>query len=244
MLSESEILEFRRELLAWFAVSKRNLPWRRTRDPYRVWISEIMLQQTRVAAVIPFYERFLERFPNVNSLAAAPEQDLLASWAGLGYYYRARNLQKAAQQVMDAGGFPSTYEGIRQLPGIGDYTAASVASISFDLPHAVVDGNVLRVLSRVLDDDTNIASVTGRKHFSLLAQQLLDRENAGAFNQAVMELGATICVPKNPQCLVCPVGELCRARQRGNQTNRPVKIVARKAAEQKRMLFWIERSDT
>src|SRR4051812_39895703 len=151
-----------------------------------------MLQQTRVAAVIPYYERFLSRFPDVNSLATASETDLLAHWAGLGYYYRARNLQKAAQRVSEAGGFPSSLEEIQSLPGIGEYTAAAVASIAFDLPHPVVDGNVYRVLSRVLRDGTNIASGAARKHFTTLADPLLDRKRPGDFNQAVMELGATV----------------------------------------------------
>ncbi len=240
MLSAPEIEQFHRGLLAWFAVHRRDLPWRRTRDPYAIWISEIMLQQTRVAAVIPYYERFLARFPNVLSLAQAPESELLASWAGLGYYYRARNLQRAAQAIVELGSFPATYAEIRRLPGIGDYTAAAVASIGFNLPHAVLDGNVFRVLSRILDDSTNIASTIGRKHFAGAADQLLDREQPGVFNQAVMELGATICLPKNPQCLVCPVAELCKARANGRQESLPVKIVAQKSVEERRVVFWVE----
>jgi A/G-specific adenine glycosylase len=145
MLSSVEIQKFQSSLLRWYSVYQRDLPWRRTRDPYAIWISEIMLQQTRVAAVIPYYERFLQRFPDFRALAAAPEQELLACWAGLGYYYRARHMQKAAQTMAEGGRFPSNYDQIRALPGVGEYTAAAVASIGFDLPHAVVDGNVYRV---------------------------------------------------------------------------------------------------
>ena len=144
-----QISKFRRQLLAWYARTKRDLPWRRSRDPYSVWVSEVMLQQTRVTAAVPYYERFLHRFPDFYRLAESLESDLLAHWAGLGYYYRARNMQKAARKMAEDGAFPSTYDAIRDLPGVGDYTAAAIASISFNLPHAVVDGNVLRVLSRV-----------------------------------------------------------------------------------------------
>lgn len=200
-----------------------------------------MLQQTRVAAVIPYYERFLSRFPDVNSLATAPESDLLAHWAGLGYYYRARNLQKAAQRIRENGGFPCSFEGIRTLPGIGEYTAAAVASIAFDLPYPVVDGNVYRVLSRVLRDDTNIASSRARKHFTTLSDALLDRDHPGDFNQAVMELGATVCLPKKPLCLLCPVAALCKARTAGVQESLPVKIKARRSVEKTRILLWIEK---
>ena len=200
-----------------------------------------MLQQTRVAAVIPYYNRFLSRFPDVASLAVASETDLLAHWAGLGYYYRARNLQKAAQRVSEAGGFPSSFEEIQSLPGIGEYTAAAVASIAFGLPHPVVDGNVYRVLSRVLRDGTNIASGSARKHFTILAEALLDRNCPGDFNQAVMELGATVCLPKKPLCLLCPVSALCKAREAGVQETLPVKIKARRSVETTRVLLWIER---
>lgn len=241
LLSTSEIERFRNHLLTWFRTHRRDLPWRRTREPYAIWISEIMLQQTRVAAVIPYYERFLARFPDFKALADAPESELLAYWAGLGYYYRARNLQKAARLVHDAGSFPQTYEDIRRLPGIGDYTAAAIASISFDLPHAALDGNVLRVLSRVLEDPTNIASGAGRKHFWLVADELLDRATPGEFNQAMMELGATVCLPKNPQCLLCPVSGVCSARRDGRQNRLPVKIAAQRSIREQRILFWIER---
>jgi A/G-specific adenine glycosylase len=241
MFSNDEIERFRTQLLAWFGRHRRDLPWRRTSDPYAIWVSEIMLQQTRVATAISYYERFLTRFPDFQSLADASESDLLAHWAGLGYYYRARNLQKAARLMRDAGGFPAAIEDLRGLPGIGDYTAAAVASISFNLPHAVVDGNVFRVLSRVLDDPTNIASAPARKHFSATAETLLDRDRPGAFNQAMMELGAIICLPKNPQCLICPVSDLCQARKRGRENDLPVKGKRQESAQEQRLLFWIER---
>ena len=239
-LSATEIERFRACLLLWFDAHKRDLPWRRTRDPFAIWISEIMLQQTRVAAVIPYYERFLNRFPNFEELATAPEPELLAYWSGLGYYYRARNLQLAARRMRDAGMFPASYAEIRRLPGVGDYTAAAVASIGFNLPHAVLDGNVFRVLSRIFDDRTDIAGGHGRKHFSALAHRLLDREKPGTFNQALMELGATICLPKKPHCLLCPVSSVCRARSTGKQDVLPVKITAQKSLEEERVVFWIE----
>ncbi len=236
------IQSFREKLLEWYARTKRDLPWRRNRDPYAVWISEIMLQQTRVAAAIPYYERFLERFPDFGSLAASSETDLLAHWSGLGYYYRARNLQKAAREMMEAGAFPSTYEAIRELPGVGDYTAAAIASISFNLPHAVVDGNVLRVLSRIENDTTDIGSAAGKKRFTTIADRLLDRQQPGEYNQALMELGATICLPRNPQCLICPVSEFCQARASGTQNDLPVRRKARKDAAEHRTLYWIEQN--
>ncbi|MBV9763878.1 MAG: A/G-specific adenine glycosylase [Acidobacteriaceae bacterium] len=240
ILSAVEIERLRKDLRVWYDSSRRDLPWRRTHDPYAIWISEIMLQQTRVAAVIPYYERFLERFPDFHALANTHDSELLSYWAGLGYYYRARNLQRAAQQMRDAGSFPSTYGDIRRLPGIGEYTAAAIASIAFNLPHAVVDGNVFRVLSRIFNDPTNIASVNARKHFSAIADKLLDREQPGVFNQAVMELGATLCLPKNPQCLLCPVSSICRARRSGRENDLPVKITAQKNVREERVLFWVE----
>src|SRR5690242_13950773 len=162
-------------LLEWYRANKRDLPWRRSRDPYRIWLSEVMLQQTRVAAVVPYYERFLERFPTVDALAVAPEQELLAAWSGLGYYSRARNLQKSAKKIQDAGRFPSDYESIKQLPGIGDYTAAAVASIAFDLPHAVLDGNVLRVLSRISAERGEVRSPVTKSRLQQLADRFMDR---------------------------------------------------------------------
>jgi A/G-specific adenine glycosylase len=211
-------------LLAWYRSGHRDLPWRRTSDPYRIWVSEIMLQQTRAQAVVPYYERFLQRFPTVEALAAASEQDVLALWAGLGYYSRARNLRLAAQQVAAAGTFPSDYEAIRALPGIGDYTAAAIASIAFHLPRAVLDGNVLRVVSRLESDPSDITAARTRERFRAIAQQWLPPRHPGAFNQALMELGATVCLPRNPLCLVCPLSGCCRAREEGTAAQLPVKL--------------------
>jgi A/G-specific adenine glycosylase len=213
-----------RLLLAWYARGHRDLPWRNTRDPYPIWVSEIMLQQTRAQAVIPYYHRFLERFPNVSALAAAAEDAVLALWSGLGYYSRARNLRLAAQRIAAAGGFPRDYAAIRALPGIGDYTAAAVGSIAFDLPFAVLDGNVLRVVARVANDPGDISAGRTRQRFREIAQQWLDTRQPGLFNQALMELGAAVCLPRNPLCLVCPLAECCRARQAGTAAQLPVKL--------------------
>ena len=211
-----------RLLLAWYARGHRDLPWRDTRDPYRIWVSEIMLQQTRAQAVIPYYHRFLERFPSVEALAAAAEDEVLALWSGLGYYSRARNLRLAARQIVDSGGFPRSYEGIRGLPGIGDYTAAAVASIAFDLPYAVLDGNVLRVVARVANDAADISAARTRERFRAMAQGWLDAAiEPGHFNQALMELGATVCLPRKPLCLVCPLAGGLRGapRRHGGATS-------------------------
>jgi A/G-specific adenine glycosylase len=212
-----------RRVIDWYRRARRDLPWRRTRDPYRIWVSEVMLQQTRVAAVIPYYERFLARFPDAASLAAASEDDLLAAWSGLGYYSRARNLQKAARLIRHAGAFPRDYDSIRALPGVGGYTAAAVASIAFNLPHAVIDGNVLRVLARFSADGGDIQSPATRARLAAQAQALLDRRHPGDFNQAMMELGATVCLPRTPRCEACPLARDCRARIDGQPERYPVR---------------------
>ncbi|HET9695341.1 MAG TPA: A/G-specific adenine glycosylase [Terriglobales bacterium] len=206
---------FRKSLLNWYDVNRRDLPWRQTKDPYRIWISEIMLQQTRVGAVLDHYRRFLDRFPDVETLAKAREQSVLAAWSGLGYYRRARNLHAAAKVVsFERGGeFPRTAEGLRELPGVGRYTSAAIASIAFDEPNAVVDGNVERVLSRV----TGRVELSERETWTL-AEEMLSRERPGDFNQAMMELGATVCLPGEPKCLNCPVIALCKTR--GSQPTR------------------------
>lgn len=232
---------FRDALTAWYQQHRRDLPWRRTRDPYAIWVSEIMLQQTRVAAVIPYFDRFVGRFPTIQALAEAPESDLLAHWAGLGYYYRARNLQEAARQLAPACQLPADYERIRALPGIGDYTAAAVASIAFGLPYAVVDGNVLRVISRLRNDASNIASQSTRRRFQVEADALLDRTQPGIYNQAMMELGATICLPRRPQCLLCPVAQFCAARQQGTQDQLPLKTRNTKSVDLERTLLVVRR---
>ena len=210
-------------LLAWYRRSHRDLPWRQTTDPYRIWVSEIMLQQTRVQAAIPYYRRFIDRFPTVEALAAAAEQDVLTLWAGLGYYSRARNLRRAAQQVVAAGGFPRDYAAIRALPGIGDYTAAAIASIVFQLPYAAVDGNVLRVVARVENDAADIASPRTRERFRAIAREWMGRRQPGVFNQALMELGAMVCLPKSPLCPLCPLEAGCLGRQQGITAQLPVK---------------------
>jgi A/G-specific adenine glycosylase len=220
-------------LLAWYGKGHRDLPWRGTHDPYRIWISEIMLQQTRAQAVIPYYERFLARFPDVGSLAKAEEDEVLALWSGLGYYSRARNLHRAARQIaaqpIKPGKFPRDYDAIRALPGIGDYTAAAIASIAFGLPHAVLDGNVLRVVARLENDAADISSARTRQRFRSIAQSWLDQSSLdqgqpGPFNQALMELGATVCLPRNPLCLLCPLAAQCRARELGTAAQLPVKL--------------------
>lgn len=202
-------VSFRTALLGWYDGNKRDLPWRRTNDPYRIWLSEVMLQQTRVGAVLDHYREFLERFPDVQALARAREESVLAAWSGLGYYRRARNLHACAKVVSSqlAGEFPSTAEELQELPGIGRYTSAAIASIAFNRPSAVVDGNVERVLQRMTGTMELSAAATWE-----LAEQLLEPDRPGDYNQALMELGATVCLPKEPKCLVCPVMKFCAGR--------------------------------
>jgi len=211
-------------LAEWYARGHRDLPWRRTADPYRIWVSEIMLQQTRAMAVVPYYHRFLERFPTLKALAAAPEQEVLALWSGLGYYSRARNLLRAARQIAARGAFPRRYDELRQLAGVGDYTAAALASIAFGEPRAVLDGNVLRVVARVKNDAGDIRSPKARERFRAVAAGWLDRRQPGAFNQALMELGATVCLPRRPLCPRCPLHGQCLAQQQGTVEQLPVKL--------------------
>jgi A/G-specific adenine glycosylase len=219
------IARFRRALLAWYEENRRDLPWRRTRDPYAIWVSEIMLQQTRVAAVLDHYRVFGERFPDIATLAGASEDDVLATWSGLGYYRRARMLHQCAREIVEqhSGRFPESAEGLRKLPGIGRYTAAAIASIAFAEPVAVVDGNVERVLERY-DGRTLTTKETWER-----AQELLAESRPGEFNQAMMELGATVCLPREPRCLVCPVrqwcatqGEVKRAKSPSRQKRREI----------------------
>jgi A/G-specific adenine glycosylase len=217
MLKGRELALFRKQLLAWFRQFQRDLPWRRTRDPYCVWVSEIMLQQTRVVAVIPYYQRFLKRFPNLQALAVAPEEEVLRLWSGLGYYSRARNLQKAAHKIVaeHGGEFPSRPEDVLKLPGIGNYTAAAILSIASQQEYAVLDGNVARVLARlgVIRGDLRVRQQ--RQKLQECADAYLDRKSPGDWNQAMMELGATLCAPKSPQCLLCPVAQFCEGRKLG-----------------------------
>jgi A/G-specific adenine glycosylase len=217
MLTGAPLSRFRKNLLAWFAQSQREMPWRRTRDPYRIWLSEIMLQQTRVAAAIPYYERFLERFPNVETLAAAPEEEVLRLWAGLGYYSRARNLQKAARLIVAKhnGIFPSEPADALALPGIGTYTAAAILSIAYQKKHAVLDGNVARVIARLEAVRGDLRTNATWQTLQISADRLLQERSPGDWNQAVMELGATLCTPRSPQCPLCPVSKFCEARKQG-----------------------------
>lgn len=208
-------------LLAWYDQHKRDLPWRNTRDPYLIWLSEIILQQTRVAQGLDYYLRFAERFPSPRALADAAEDDVLKLWQGLGYYSRARNLHEAAKSMN--GVFPSTYEGVRALKGVGDYTAAAICSIAYNMPYAVLDGNVYRVLSRVYGISTPIDSVSGKKEFLALAQKMLDTRRPGDYNQAIMDFGATVCTPQSPACLTCPLVEQCTARLENRVEQLPVK---------------------
>jgi len=216
-LSAPEIGKFRRRLLAWFSARKRDLPWRRTKDPYRIWLSEIMLQQTRVAAVVPYYESFLRRFPDMQALARARAEVVLSHWAGLGYYSRARNLLRAAREIdaRHGGRFPREYDAALALPGIGRYTAAAVLSIAYGKPLAVLDGNVARVLARLGALRGDLRAPALWRKLGATAQYLLARRTPGDWNQAMMELGATLCTPRSPQCLLCPVAEFCEARKQG-----------------------------
>jgi A/G-specific adenine glycosylase len=233
MLKGSELATFRKQLLGWFRQFQRDLPWRRTKDPYRIWLSEIMLQQTRVAAAIPYYEKFLERFPDVHALAAAPQEETLRAWSGLGYYTRARNLQKAAQQIVakHGGQFPTRWEDALALPGIGDYTAAAILSIAFGEKQAVLDGNVARVLARLGAIRGDLRESTRWQKLQEVADGLLDPESPGDWNQAMMELGATVCTPKSPQCLLCPVAQHCQARKLGIAESLPEKHKMRATVE-------------
>ncbi|MFH1858334.1 MAG: A/G-specific adenine glycosylase [Candidatus Omnitrophota bacterium] len=221
---------FQRKLLSWYTRHKRDLPWRRTRDPYKIWVSEVMLQQTQVNTVIPYYYRWLRRFPTIRSLAQASLDEVLKQWEGLGYYTRARNLHRAAKKIVRtrSARFPKTFDAIRSLPGIGRYTAGAIASIAFGLPYPVLDGNVSRVLVRLyaISKPPKLPRLTQElwKH----AAQLLPKQSPGEFNQALMELGARICLPKKPMCLVCPVQAHCEARTLGMEEKLPAKSLSRK----------------
>jgi len=214
---------FTETLLRWYEEYGRDLPWRRTRDPYAIWLSEIILQQTRIAQGTAYWERFMARFPDVESLAAATEDEVLRLWEGLGYYSRGRNLLAAAKQIAALGTFPDTLEGIRSLKGVGDYTAAAIGSIAFGLPAAVVDGNVYRVLARHYGISTPVGTTAAKKEFTALAQALLPQERPGDFNQAMMDFGAQQCTPASPACLTCPLASTCNALSTGRTALLPVK---------------------
>jgi len=216
-------MEFSTTLLAWFRENGRQLPWRETRDPYAIWLSEIILQQTQVKQGWDYWERFMHRWPTVEMLAAATEDEVLREWQGLGYYSRARNLHFAARQIVEMGGFPQTLEGIKSLKGVGDYTAAAIGSIAFDIPAAVVDGNVYRVLARHYGIQTPVNTTEGKKEFAALAQSLLPLKEVAAYNQAIMDFGAILCTPQAPRCIQCPLAESCDALRTGRVSMLPVK---------------------
>ncbi|TWI66976.1 A/G-specific DNA-adenine glycosylase [Desulfobotulus alkaliphilus] len=223
--SENEISTFRTTLLQWYQNTKRDLPWRRTRDPYAIWVSEVMLQQTRVDTVIPYYEAFMEKYPDMASLARSEPEALLKSWEGLGYYKRLQNLKKTALFLTETNDarLPSDFQSLRELPGIGDYIAAAVSSIAFHGKEAVVDGNVKRVLARLFTDPAPVNISSSHRHFLRHASLLLDPEQPGEANQALMELGAMVCTPARPSCDGCPVSFSCEALHTDNTRNYPVR---------------------
>ena len=225
-LSEQQLSPLRQQLLNWFAEEKRDLPWRKTDEPYAIWVSEVMLQQTQTRKVLEYYDRFLQKFPSIRALARAELDDVLKAWEGLGYYARARNLHRAAKEIVASHGakIPADYDTLCQINGIGPYTAAAVSSIAFGQPKAVVDGNVIRVLSRLLLIDKNPKEKSTKASISESAQRLLDTTASGDFNEAMMELGATICTPRKPKCLLCPISDFCQAYQKLEDPSRlPVK---------------------
>lgn len=244
-------MSFSNQIISWFRENGRALPWRETRDPYAIWLSEIILQQTRIVQGLEYWERFMAQYPTVEALAAASEDDVLKLWQGLGYYSRARNLHAAAKQIVEMGKFPDTLEGIKSLKGVGDYTAAAIGSFAFDIPAAVVDGNVYRVLSRYFGIDTPINSTQGKKEFAALAQSLIPGGNEkikpeafemelspiSAYNQGMMDFGAIQCTPQSPKCLLCPLGETCEALRNDRVSELPVK--EKKLKVQTRRLTYI-----
>ncbi|MCU0434175.1 MAG: A/G-specific adenine glycosylase [Bacteroidia bacterium] len=226
-------MDFSSELHRWYHQNRRDLPWRHTRDPYLIWLSEVILQQTRVEQGRSYYERFAQTWPDVTALASASEEQVLKLWQGLGYYSRARNLHKTAQLIatQHGGKFPQTYHGLLALKGIGEYTAAAIGSFAFDIAEPVVDGNVYRVLARVFGVDTPIDSTAGKKEFRQLAAELLNRRDPATHNQAIMEFGAVQCLPRNPQCPTCPLAQECVARTTGRIAELPVKARKTKVAD-------------
>ncbi|MED0665335.1 A/G-specific adenine glycosylase [Bacillus badius] len=224
-IEKMNIEQFQHDLLHWYEAEKRELPWRTDKDPYKVWVSEIMLQQTRVDTVIPYFERFIAQFPTVEALAEAEEEKVLKAWEGLGYYSRARNLQAAVREVQEkyGGKVPDTKEEISSLKGVGPYTSGAILSIAYGVPEPAVDGNVMRVISRLLSVWDDIAKASSRKIFEEAVRQLISKEDPSSFNQALMELGALICTPTSPSCLLCPVREHCCAFHEGTMAELPVK---------------------
>ena len=231
--------DFALTLLRWFCENGRDLPWRQTHAPYAIWLSEIILQQTQVKQGWEYWERFMKRWPKVEDLAEATEDEVLREWQGLGYYSRARNLHFAAKQIVEMGGFPRTIEGLRSLKGVGDYTAAAIGSIAFGLPAAVVDGNVYRVLARHFGIDTPINSTEGKKVFAALAQELLPVSEASDYNQAIMDFGAIQCTPQSPRCSDCPLMESCAALRSGRVGELPVKQKTLKVRERHLIYIYV-----
>ena len=233
-------MNFAATLLQWFKNNGRSLPWRETKDAYAIWLSEVILQQTRIVQGMSYWERFMAQWPTVNDLAAATENEVLKAWQGLGYYSRARNLHTAALQVMELGGFPQTFKELKTLKGVGDYTAAAIASIAFGEPVAVVDGNVYRVLSRYYGIDTPIDSTEGKKEFQALAQSLLPINEPADYNEAIMDFGATQCTPNSPHCSACPLCETCVAFREQRINELPVKSKKVKQRERHFTYLYIE----
>lgn len=231
--------DFANNILSWFQIHGRQLPWRETKDPYPIWLSEIILQQTRVSQGMAYWQRFMERYPKVEELAAASEDEVLRLWQGLGYYTRARNLHAAARQIVNMGHFPRTLEKIKKLKGVGDYTAAAIASFAFDIPVAAVDGNVFRVLARYHGIETPINTTEGKKLFTTLANDVLPTNQAASFNQAMMDFGATQCTPSSPRCQSCPLQETCVAYREDKVELLPNKLKKIKIKERHLIYIYI-----
>jgi len=235
-------MNFSKTILNWYAINGRELPWRQTSNPYAIWLSEVIMQQTRIAQGTAYWERFMKRWPNVHELAKATEDEVLREWQGLGYYSRARNLHKAAQQIVSLGRFPQTYKELKQLKGIGEYTASAISSISFAEPMAVVDGNVYRVLARYFGIDTPIDSTEGKKVFKAMAQEYLPKEAPAAYNQGMMDFGAIQCTPTSPNCEVCPLIDTCFAANNNKVADLPVKAKKTKQRERHFSFIYIRRN--
>lgn len=238
VLQDFDILGFQEHLIQWYTANKRDLPWRQSQDPYKIWVSEIMLQQTRVDTVIPYFNRFINKYPTIFDLANADSQDVLKQWEGLGYYSRARNLQHAVREVVATydGKVPNTPKELGSLKGIGPYTRGAILSIAFNQPEPAVDGNVMRVISRVLQIDDNTSEQKVRKEFEMYVRELISEEDPSSFNQGIMELGALICTPKTPQCLTCPIQQYCKAYENGVVDQLPIRA---KPKKQKELQFFV-----
>ncbi len=239
-MSQQSVAAWTQILVDWYAENKRMLPWRRTQDAYHVWVSEIMLQQTRIEAVMGYYHRFMEAFPTVEALVAAPIEQVLKMWEGLGYYSRARNLHKAAQRVVELGGFPNSYDEIVKLPGIGDYTAGAIAAIAFGQPVTAIDGNVMRVVSRIYALEEDIMLPASKKNVKQILESVYPKDRASDFVQGLMELGELICIPGSPRCESCPIQQHCRALAEGKQTVLPLRLPKTKKKTEERIVLVAE----